>query len=285
LRALTAAAGRVQSSTTAFDLNKRQAITVAKDQINLAALGTEIGREKFQSRPLQMFFCRASPSSPRRRCSGFSLPVSRSFNFPAGSFVEINPLTRRSAPPSPAWAGEGCSVEPWLDSIRPQAERYSFLPLPAKRGEGRGEGTFCIHPVFKKFALGWFQRREAAPMDRTRTVRCNRRQMLRRAVAFMLGKPDFGHCRSNSSISRSRVTLASTLAAAMITPRIALHNGRVWHRHGLDRPAIHERVFGRGLQLRERVVHGAMRGAQNIDGVNLSGPNLRDGKLHFGDTR
>ena len=28
----------------------------------------------------------------------------------------------------------------WLDSIRPQAERYSFLPLPAKRAEGRGEG-------------------------------------------------------------------------------------------------------------------------------------------------
>ena len=28
----------------------------------------------------------------------------------------------------------------WLDSVRPQAERYSFLPLPAKRGEGRGEG-------------------------------------------------------------------------------------------------------------------------------------------------
>ena len=64
-----------------FDLDKRQAIVVAKDQINLAAFRTEIGREKFQPRRCRCFFAARSPSSPRRRCSGFSLPVNRVFNF------------------------------------------------------------------------------------------------------------------------------------------------------------------------------------------------------------
>ena len=31
-----------------------------------------------------------------------------------------------------------------LDSIRPKVERSNFLPLPAKWGEGRGEGFVLI---------------------------------------------------------------------------------------------------------------------------------------------
>jgi len=46
---------------------------------------------------------------------------------------------------SPLGRGEEVVVSSlWLDSIRPQAERYGFLPLPAKRGEGRGEGRVFI---------------------------------------------------------------------------------------------------------------------------------------------
>jgi hypothetical protein len=46
---------------------------------------------------------------------------------------------------SPLGRGEEVVVSSlWLDSIRPQAERYSFLPLPANRGEGWGEGRVLI---------------------------------------------------------------------------------------------------------------------------------------------
>ena len=41
-----------------FDLDEGETIIVAKDQVNFPALRTEIGREKFQSLPLQMFFRR-----------------------------------------------------------------------------------------------------------------------------------------------------------------------------------------------------------------------------------
>ena len=55
--------------------------------------------------------------------------------------------------PLPALAGRGVVVSSlppsrreggWLDSVRPQAGRYSLLPLPAKRGEGRGEGPIYL---------------------------------------------------------------------------------------------------------------------------------------------
>ena len=135
----------------------------------------------------------------------------------------------------------------------------------------------------KQFALGWSQRREAAPMNRARAMRRNRRQMLLRAVTFVLGKSVF----RPMPVKFEHQPVARDLGQHArggdgIAAGVTLHNGCVRHRHGLDRPPVHERVFGRGLQLRERVVHGAMRGAQNIDGINLSGPNLRDGKLHFG---
>ena len=46
---------------------------------------------------------------------------------------------------SPLGRGEEIVVSSlWLDSIRPQAERYSLLPLSAKRGEGRGEGRVLV---------------------------------------------------------------------------------------------------------------------------------------------
>ena len=41
-----------------FDLGEDEAVTVAEDEVNLAALGPEIGREKFQTLLLEVFLCR-----------------------------------------------------------------------------------------------------------------------------------------------------------------------------------------------------------------------------------
>jgi len=59
LRASTAAAGRVQSSDERVDLDEHEAIAIAKNQVNLAARRTEIGREKFQPMLPQISSCRA----------------------------------------------------------------------------------------------------------------------------------------------------------------------------------------------------------------------------------
>jgi hypothetical protein len=42
-----------------FDLDERETVVLAKNQINLAARRTEIGREKYEALPLKKFFGRA----------------------------------------------------------------------------------------------------------------------------------------------------------------------------------------------------------------------------------
>ena len=124
----------------------------------------------------------------------------------------------------------------------------------------------------KKFALDRSQRREAAPVDGARAVGRDRRQMLLRAVSFVFGKSVFRPLPvefEHQPVARDLGQHAG--GGDGIAAGVAFHNGRVRHRHGLDGPSVHERVFRRGLQLRERVVHGAMRGAQDVDGINLPG--------------
>src|ERR1700690_2260916 len=138
-----------------FDLDERQTIIVAKDQINLAALGTEIGREKFQSLPLQMTFGRALAQFAVAQVLRLFLAGEPVFQFfQQIHSVEKNPLPLSPRHPLPAGAGRGVVVSSlWLDSIRPQAERYRLFPLSAKRGEGRGGGDFFVYPRSKGFAV------------------------------------------------------------------------------------------------------------------------------------
>ena len=231
-----------------FDLDEGEAIIIAKDQVNFAAFRAEIGREKFQSRPLQMFFGRVLAQLAASQVLRLSFAGKPGLQL----FQQIHAIV----------------LVPVLV--------LGFIPSITRTRTGRNSMSS------KQFALGCFQRREAAPMNRARAVRGDGRQMLRRAVPFVPGKSVFRPLPvefEHQPVARHLRQHAR--GGDGITPRVTLHNRRLRHGHGLDGPAVHERVLGCGLQLRERVVHGAMRRAQDVDGVNLPGANLRDGKLNF----
>ena len=119
-------------------------------------------------------------------------------------------------------------------------------------------------------------------MDRARAAFLNRRQMFRRAVAFVLRKTVFGKLR----VELQHPPVARDLGQHArggdgIAPRIALDDGRLRHSQRFHRPAVHERVRRQRRQLRQRVVHRAMRRLQNIDLVNHRRADLGDSKFDF----
>jgi hypothetical protein len=84
-----AAAFRVDSSRgtgpflggTGFDFGKHEAITVAKNQINLTAIRPEIGGEKFQPLLLEIFFGRALAEEAATQMFRLRFPGELCFEF------------------------------------------------------------------------------------------------------------------------------------------------------------------------------------------------------------
>ena len=86
--------------------------------------------------------------------------------------------------------------------------------------------------------------------------------------------------RANPSISRIARDLGQHARGGDgITPRVALHDGRLRHAHCPDRTAVHNRVLRWRIQLRQRVVHRAMRGLQDVYIVNLRRVNPGDEQI------
>ena len=126
-----------------------------------------------------------------------------------------------------------------------------------------------MHLWLKQIRLFLFQRRERQPVDGTRAVFRDGRQMFRRAIALVPVETVGGKLQmifQHQPVARDLGENAG--GGDGITPRVALDDGRLLHAQRLHRAAVHERVRWQRTQLRQRVVHGAMRGLEDIDLVN-----------------
>jgi len=161
---------------------------------------------------------------------------------------------------------------------------YHRMASDMKAAEGCRSPRPCgVSCPSKQFRLLLFQRRKTHPMDRTWAEFLDRGEVLRHAVAFVSSETVAGKFR----VERQHHPIARDLGEYTcggdgITARITFHQRGLRLDHGFHWATVHEDVLGLWLQLGERLVHGAMRGLQDVDAINRRRVHDGDGVTQVG---
>ncbi len=121
------------------------------------------------------------------------------------------------------------------------------------------------------------------PVNGAGSVRFNCFQMFWGAIAFMLCESVGGELRielQHEAVARDFRQHAG--GSDGITTRVPFYERRLGKAKGLHLRAIHKGVLRHRLQLRERFIHRAMSGLQNIDLINRRRIRAGDGEADFG---
>jgi hypothetical protein len=133
--------------------------------------------------------------------------------------------------------------------------------------------------VWEQLALDGPEGRKAPTVDGAWAQPFHRIKMLGRWISFVFGEAiariepiKFQH----EAVARhfGKHTGGGDGVTSSITP----DNGGLREGKDVDGQTIHEHVLGRGIKLGERLEHGAMGGAQDIDGIDHLSIYMRDSK-------